>query len=49
MASGLQLNVFKMFSFLEEISFSFFSLPAALWQKEQEEGGTLNGFAASLG
>lgn len=38
MASGLQLNVFKMFSFLEEVSFFFFSLPAALCQKEEEEG-----------
>lgn len=48
MASGLQLNVFKMF-FLSWRSFPFFLSKAALWQREEGEWGTLNGSAVSLG
>lgn len=43
MASGLQLNVFKMFSFLKKFLFFFHSL-----LETEQEGDTFNGFAPGL-
>lgn len=39
MASGLQLNVFKMFSFLKEVSFFFFFSSPGSSLPERTRGG----------